>query len=57
MTQEEARHILNLCKRHSLPRPKRLHAGDEYELRWEAQGWLFERQTHGHGTYTLTMII
>lgn len=36
MTQQEAAHILNLCKRHELPRPKRHHAGDDYELRWEA---------------------
>lgn len=37
MTQAEALHILNLCKRHELPRPKRRPSGGEYELRWATQ--------------------
>ncbi|MEZ4699203.1 MAG: hypothetical protein R2834_02645 [Rhodothermales bacterium] len=40
MNQAEARHILNLCKTHNLPRPRRenARAGEGvYQLVWKTQ--------------------
>lgn len=40
MNQAEARHILNLCKTHNLPRPRRepSQAGEGmYQLLWKTQ--------------------
>jgi hypothetical protein len=40
MNQAEARHVLNLCKTHRLPRPRREPAqamSGEYQLVWKTQ--------------------
>ena len=38
MNQAEARHILNLCKTHNLPKPQRRSLGNgQYALQWATQ--------------------